>query len=159
MKETKKYIGTIIPTDVERVGDGWVVQLHRHYVSEEHFRKVFRENTHLPFGHALEAVKSGEVVTRKVWDTELKFIVKLTEQITPSIRYDSVGTFSRMLSEHLGRSNNPMIIRPSLGCVSKMGHKWVLEMWSPTQEDLFADDWMIVKDACKYVEGEDDYNA
>lgn len=104
------------------VGDGYDMILSsgaRMWYPKKSFDEKYRLATDMPFGLALEAAKKGLRVYRPHWNS----LVYITAQI-PDSR-------SKMMIPYL--------------YIAALNHLEVMTSpWTPSQDDMFAEDWMIM---------------
>ncbi|MDE9494515.1 DUF2829 domain-containing protein [Xenorhabdus bovienii] len=86
------------------------------------------------FGEALEAVKSGKRIARTGWNGKGQFVIKAggykVSEPRPDSDYSKAGIKGNFeIAPHLDLKNAQDIMQPG---------------WSPSQGDLFAEDWIVV---------------
>ena len=147
MREDKKYIGVKlvdaihmtrhtynITEGVNPVGDdeeGFQVCYENGYISwcpEKTFLDANREveSGCMPFGHALEAVKKGYCISRKLWGGKFAFM----------------SIYAQALYKQAADKSEYRIESPFLSLATNTGY--IEAGWAPTQSDILSDDWLIV---------------
>ncbi len=138
MSERKIYYGTKLVKACPEEKDGkpgYRVEYPDGYVSwspRDTFEAAYRTSGDMSFGHALEALKSGERVSRKGWNGKgmwLRLVHSSAYEIAP-------GSFDT----HEANPCNPDLL-PFIG-MKTVDDKFV--PWLASQTDALADDWCIV---------------
>lgn len=117
----------------KKMSDG---KMDWHYKSS--FEELYTKCTELPFSRALDLVKMGSRVTRQDWMDQGMFIVyqKGYPEGIPCNRQtaDAWG----LQEGNLFKCNPYLQIRQADGSHS---------MWTPSMDDLMAEDWMLLEEA------------
>lgn len=155
--EYNKLRGWQVPVDENPDDEGFLVEYpdspnanhadYDNYISwspVDVFERSYRiVNGHHHFGQALEILKAGGRVMRQS-DTNFSFIVKMSRMKLPP--YNDQST-ERKVNDRTAKwigKDTPLITTDYLAAMTVDG-KW-MPGWTPTQDDLFARDWIVVKD-------------
>ena len=97
----------------------------------------------LNFGDAVEFLRTGYMVKRAGWQTKSTFVVKqvptrVSEEIIPNMR--SLPYFAK--KHILGTTQTILYSDQCLIIDSLTGRA---DSWSPTMEDIFAEDWRVIE--------------
>lgn len=155
--EYNQYRGWELPSNEDGDEDGYLVEYldggkpnhpdHNGYISwspEDVFRSAYSEvNGLISFGQALELLKAGGRVSRKD-DTAFSFIVMMSGMTLPA--YNDQST-QRKVNDRTAKwigKDKPLVTTPYLAAMTVDG-KW-MPGWTPTQDDMFAKDWIPIKE-------------
>ena len=111
---------------------GYVVEYqdgYRSWSPKEAFENAYRKNGQLNFGHALEAVKTGNKISRSGWNGKGLYVYMWRDTLNRKWINDSAVPLSYLC------------LRYPCGDVYETG---AFVPWVPTQTDLLAEDWCIV---------------
>lgn len=119
----------------ETRGEGYAVKYADGYISwspKDVFEAAYQPIAAMNFGHALLALKQGHRVARKGWNGKGMFVFMVAGSQFEVNR--------EPLASILGIGTE-VTYRPHLDMKDAQGE---IGVWTPSQIDLFADDWFIV---------------
>lgn len=96
------------------------------------FEKAYRKNGELTFGHALEALKAGEKVSRAGWNGAGMFVYLVPESAYPA----QTGVAKAFFGE-----GALVPYRAYLALKTAQGD---VATWAPSGSDVLANDWSVV---------------
>lgn len=136
-KELDKFMQAMLLVQYQKMND-YKDMLERRCECAENGTKFYGE---LSFGTAVELLERGFVVTRKWWE-DGKFIIK---QVPALIKEDVIPNMQSLpeIAKKLIMKRKKFIQYENQCLVynQKTGNA---DSWTPTMEDIFAKDWLIV---------------
>ena len=94
----------------------------------------------MTFGDAIEVLKQGKKVTRNAWNTDTYLWLKQATLIT--------NAYDPYLKELISTSDNGIVCglpTITMAIKNENNKNSVVTGWSPSQLDMFAEDWKIVE--------------
>lgn len=128
------YRGWTIPEDENPNDEGYLVKYPDGYVSwspKSTFESAYRTSGKLNFGHAIELLKSGYTVTRVAWGSKDTYLFLHKEYVSTEACFITKSLYDKFLPYICMRTANGDIISG----------------WTAGQNDIFAEDWVVVSDA------------
>lgn len=149
-KEYNDYRGWEMPADEDGSDEGYLVEYldspsdahpdHDGYISwspTDVFERSYRENGKLPFGAAIEALKSGRKVTRTDWNGKGMYLV-LQEGSTIGPEQARGGAAKAMAEEGID-------VIPIAGHIDMRNAQGVCIVgWVASQTDMLCENWLIL---------------
>lgn len=139
--------GWTLPEDEDPDDPGYMVTYPDGYVSwcpKAQFESSSRPVTGMPFGHAIEAMRKGAVVSRKQPDWRDRCVCMMDGlNLEPSTSGIPRATRVNGRTAKLVGSDTPLDVLPYFVRCSCDGDEWQ-PGWAPTQADMLADDWHVV---------------
>ena len=97
----------------------------------------------MKFGEVFEQACLGEKIAREGWNGKNQFVVVMPALYLPPYNTQETGAkVNDRTAKHIGK-DTPLDSQPYCALFNAQG-KWQ-PGWLPSQGDLFADDWMIVR--------------
>jgi hypothetical protein len=141
------YRGWNMPNDENGSDEGYLVEYegsesnhnnHKGYISwspKKVFEDSYRLSSGLPFGHAVEGMKSGLKFARSGWNGNGMYVV-----VMPGYP-DGIEANENTRNSH-GLSEGAILkFRPYFQLFTAQGD---VAMWAPSGSDALAEDWVIV---------------
>lgn len=101
------------------------------------------ETNGFDFSTALLFLKEEKKVMRKGWNGKNQFVVMMPALFLPPFNtQDTNRKVNDRTAKHIGE-DTPLDSQPYLALFNAQG-KWQ-PGWVPSQEDLFAEDWMVLE--------------
>src|SRR5690606_5054683 len=99
--------------------------------------------TKLNFGEALQWLKQGKKVTRSGWNGRNQWVVMMPPLYLPPYSSQEPGAkVNDRTARHIG-VDTPLDLQPYCALFNAQG-KWQ-PGWTPSQGDLFAEDWVVLE--------------
>lgn len=135
---TQDYYGTKRITawsDSKDGKEGYAVKYTDGYISwspKEVFESAYQPLNQLSFGHAIEALKAGEKVTRSGWNGKGMFLYHV-----PANAYPAQTAIAK---KHWGEDAKV----PYRAYIAMKTVDNDVQVWTASQTDVLANDWMIL---------------
>lgn len=121
-------------------------------ILEQRIRKMttgHRDVCSLDFGQALEYLKDGEAISRAGWNGKGMFVFQRPEDSLPiDMIVNKVKSlpqsFKDWVEKNYDQKEDAHITFTSYLCLKSADGK-VVNGWTPSQSDLFAEDWYVVE--------------
>lgn len=114
---------------------------HKGYVSWSPacvFKDAYKENGHLSFSSAMEALKSGRKVARLGWNGKDQYVVAQAQTTTT----EASKIWNPHNKAHAEKIGGQIDVAPY--CTLKTAQDTLAMGWVPSTGDLFAEDWVVL---------------
>ena len=102
------------------------------------FKDSYKENGHLSFSSAMEALKSGRKVARLGWNGKDQYVVAQAQATTT----EASKIWNLHNKAHAEKLGGQIDVAPY--CTLKTAQDTLAMGWTPSTGDLFANDWMVL---------------
>ena len=102
------------------------------------FKDAYKENGHLSFSAAMEALKSGRKVARTGWNGKDQYVVAQAQKTTT----EASKIWNPHNKAHAEKIGGQIDVVPY--CTLKTAQDTLAMGWTPSTGDLFAEDWVIL---------------
>lgn len=96
----------------------------------------------LNFGEAIEALKSGKLITRSGWNGKGMFIVKQIPAVIGIEIIPRMQSLPQSVKDILIERDQPICYESQMLIINSLGRA---DSWVPSSSDCFAEDWQIIE--------------
>lgn len=109
------------------------------WLPENEFQRKYKQNSHLSFGSALEALKQGHKICRSGWNGKDQYVVAQAQTTTT----EASKIWNPHNKAHAEKIGGQIDVAPY--CTLKTAQDTLAMGWTPSTGDLFANDWLILE--------------
>lgn len=103
-------------------------------------------NKNLSFGEAVEALKSGKLVTRQGWNGKNMFLFMRPQDTLPMSIVEKAISIPQRVKDYYIHKTEVSEVKVTAYICMKAADDTIVNGWLASQTDIISEDWNIIED-------------